>query len=66
MADISGEDWIKRSQRGEVCSVVGCTNKPANQCDTCKSHICSDHLATHLHIFTDEEAEEKQNKDGEN
>lgn len=65
MAEISGEDWIKRSQNGEVCSVIGCKNKPVNQCDTCKSHICSAHLATYIHVFTDKE-EGKQNKDGEN
>ena len=63
MAEISGENWIKRSQRGEVCSVIGCKNKPANRCDKCKSHICSDHLEAHTHVIIDEEIEKK---DGEN
>ena len=50
MIEISGEEWVRKSQRGEVCSVVGCKNKPTNRCDTCKIHICSDHLDAHVHL----------------
>ena len=60
MTEISGEEWLRKSQRGEVCNVVGCRNKPTHQCGTCKSHICSDHVEAHVHVITDEEIEDRK------
>jgi len=49
----------------EVCGIVSCFNTPSSQCSSCLSHYCYDHAKSHVHIITDEEAEEQEKKNEE-
>ena len=32
-----------------TCSIPGCTNQPANQCNICSNHFCYKHIKSHIH-----------------
>jgi predicted nucleic acid binding AN1-type Zn finger protein len=32
-----------------ACSIPGCTNQPANQCNICSNHFCYEHIKSHIH-----------------
>jgi hypothetical protein len=58
--DITEGEWINRSQKGEVCGVMGCLHLPTSQCPKCKNHYCSGHLDLHVHkVANQDEANEK-------
>jgi hypothetical protein len=59
--DITGDEWISKSQKGELCGILGCMHPPTSQCPKCKNHYCYGHLDLHMHKVTDEE-EADQNK----
>jgi hypothetical protein len=60
---ITGEEWIRKSQRGEVCGIVACKNKPTSQCPKCGNHYCYEHLDLHLHKVSDEEQAAEDRRD---
>jgi hypothetical protein len=62
-SEITEEEWINKSQRGELCGVLGCTHPPTDQCSICVSYYCSGHLDLHVHKVADnkEEANEVKN-----
>lgn len=60
---ITGDQWVEKSQRGELWGVIGCMNPPTTQCPKCKNHYCNDHLGTHMHVVTDEETSDQNRRD---
>jgi hypothetical protein len=61
--EIIGTEWIKRSQKGELCGVLGCMHPPTSQCSKCMNHYCSGHLDLHVHKVTDDEAADEVRSD---
>lgn len=58
---VTGDEWAEMSRRGEVCSVIGCEEKPTTRCATCLMYTCYQHLAsTHKHILTDNQIKEQR------
>jgi hypothetical protein len=45
----SFEEWEQKSQRGEVCGVGGCYQKPTSQCATCLRYYCYQDIQNHVH-----------------
>jgi hypothetical protein len=62
MASITGDEWMNRSQRGEVSGIVNCMILPTSECPKCGNHYCYDHLGTHMHRVTDEEQSNEDRK----
>ena len=52
-------DWRRNSMQGPVCAIVGCPNKPTNQCPKCSTYYCYEHVKSHLHM---ESPEDRQNQ----
>ena len=64
--DITEDEWIIKSQKGELCGVIGCMHPPTSQCPKCRNHYCYGHLDLHVHRVTEdvEEADEvRRDKD---
>jgi hypothetical protein len=59
---VTKDEWVEKSKRGEVCSVVGCDGKPTTRCATCLMYTCYQHLPTHLHITADKDIEEERKR----
>jgi predicted nucleic acid binding AN1-type Zn finger protein len=32
-----------------TCSILGCTNQPAKQCNICSNNFCYKHIKSHIH-----------------
>jgi hypothetical protein len=47
--DITEDKWVNKSQKGEVCGVLGCMHPPTGECPKCRNHYCSGHLDLHAH-----------------
>ena len=43
MAKITAEQWKQKSERGEVCGMLGCMSKPVDKCPHCGNHYCENH-----------------------
>ena len=43
------DDWRERSEKGEVCGILGCQNKPTIQCPRCLNWYCGEHKVIHFH-----------------
>jgi len=52
------EEWKERSQKGEVCGMLGCTNEPVKKCHHCGNWYCEEHKF-HIDIFGGELNKEK-------
>ena len=37
------ETWAARSRKGEVCGILGCSNKPVAKCTHCGNYYCKEH-----------------------
>jgi hypothetical protein len=46
---ISGNEWKEMSERGEVCGILGCQEKPSSKCSKCSDIYCYEHIHTHYH-----------------
>jgi hypothetical protein len=53
--DITEGEWISKSQKGELCGVLGCMHPPTSQCPKCKNYYCYGHLDLHMHKVTNED-----------
>ncbi len=42
-------EWKKRSERGEVCGIFGCEEKPKINCPYCGNWYCYEHGSIHFH-----------------
>lgn len=42
-------EWKKRSERGEVCGIFGCKDKPTINCSRCGNWYCYEHSFIHFH-----------------
>jgi len=45
-------EWKKRSERGEVCGIFGCEDKPTVHCTRCGNWYCKEHSFVHFHVLT--------------
>ncbi len=54
MDSITLEEWREKSQKGSVCGMIGCQNKPVIKCDICGNHYCDEHSKIHFHIKKEE------------
>lgn len=43
------KEWKKSSERGEVCGIFGCEDKPVVQCHRCGNWYCKEHIFVHFH-----------------
>lgn len=43
MAKITAQQWKEKSERGEVCGILGCLDKPVVKCPHCGNHYCEQH-----------------------
>ena len=43
------DNWTARSDKGEVCAVLGCSLPPAVKCPKCENHYCLDDSKNHSH-----------------
>jgi hypothetical protein len=60
--EITADEWISKSEKGELCGVLGCMHPPTTQCPKCRNHYCSGHLDLHVHKVADkDEANEIKN-----
>lgn len=39
----SFRDWKIRSEKGDLCGILGCFDKPAVICHHCNNHYCEEH-----------------------
>lgn len=42
-------EWKKRSERGEVCGILGCEDRPTIHCPRCGNWYCKEHSYVHFH-----------------
>lgn len=61
--EVTADEWISKSQKGEFCGVLGCMHPPTTQCPKCGNHYCSGHLDLHVHKVTDDEAADEVRRD---
>jgi hypothetical protein len=54
---ITEDKWIRKSQKGELCGILGCPHPPTNQCLKCKNYYCYGHLDLHVHSIVTNEKE---------
>ena len=45
----TGNDWIARTARGELCSLIGCEEIPTIKCHECRNYFCDEHFKNHFH-----------------
>lgn len=62
MAAITGDEWREKSQRGELCGIIGCEIKPTTKCPKCLNHYCYSHLEAHGHVVTDKEIQDQRKR----
>lgn len=44
------EEWKERSQKGEVCGMLNCSNPPVKKCHHCGNWYCDEH-SFHIKMF---------------
>ena len=44
------EEWKIRSERGDVCGIVGCEDEPIVYCPRCGNWYCGEHSHMHFHL----------------
>ena len=37
------DQWAEKSRQGQICGILGCTDKPIVKCPHCGNHYCQDH-----------------------
>lgn len=46
----TGNEWIKRSREGRLCSIFGCEQEPLTRCQKCANYYCNEHFESHAHV----------------
>jgi hypothetical protein len=41
--EITLDEWKEKSQRGEVCGILGCDSEPVIKCPHCGNYYCQEH-----------------------